>query len=116
MTQVKFITAEYSSHLEEKINKWLIHMNEKFDEFIQHFTGISKYIELKYFALKEEELSKKISIKKKKELFTWLTLVHYIITALFFILFFIFSILNITFYITLILLNFFALYPPNLHI
>ena len=33
MTQVKFITAEYSSHLEEKINKWLIHMNEKFDEF-----------------------------------------------------------------------------------
>lgn len=69
----------------------VINKNEKFDEFIQHFTGISKYIELKYFALKEEELSKKISIKKKKELFTWLTLLHYIITALFFILFFIFS-------------------------
>lgn len=45
--------------------------------------------------LKDEELSQKTNIHRKKSPFTWLTLMYYLETGLMFILFFIFSILAI---------------------
>ena len=42
--------------------------NEKFDEFIANFTGVAKYIEHKFFFLKEEVEQKKNTYQKKKNL------------------------------------------------
>ena len=72
-----------------------INKNEKFDEFVTHFPGVTKYIEQKFTVLKEEEVGQNKNVHKKKKPFTWLNLAYYLVMTIMFILFFIFSFLAI---------------------
>lgn len=72
-----------------------INKNEKLDEFIKYFPGVTKYIEHKFSTLKEEEVDQNKSGNKKKKPFGWVNLTYYLVRAIMFILFFIFSFLAV---------------------
>ena len=72
-------------------------VNEKYYEFIRHFSGVSKYIDKKYTQLKQEESEKEKYEMYERKQTSIFSIVVWGVNALLFLLFFIFSLISIIF-------------------
>ena len=72
-------------------------VNEKYYEFIRHFSGVSKYIDKKYTQLKQEESEKEKNETFERKQISIFSIIVSGVNALLFLLFFIFSLISIIF-------------------